>query len=88
MKLWFSKTGEREGRPWRVRMADGKEYLCEAVNFVGLCKTAKIPPEEVTEGGWCVEVPEPPGSVLLNFVETKSAPPSPVRGGGTRRGRR
>jgi hypothetical protein len=88
MKLWFSKTGEKQGRPWRVRLTDGKEYLCESVQGVGLCKTAKIPPAEVTEGGWCVEMPDPPGSVLLNFVKTSASPSAFRTGGSTARRRR
>ncbi len=86
MKLWFSKTGERQGRPWRVRLASGQEYLCESVRSIGFCNTAKVPPEEVTEGGWCVELPEPPDSVMLNAVESASRPGG--LGGKARPGRR
>lgn len=83
MKLWYSKTGDRMGKPWRCRLENGKEYLCESVRSIGFCNTAKIPAEEVTEGGWCVELPEPPGSVMIGFIET--APMRPAGSKGQRR---
>ena len=91
MKLWFSKTGEKQGRPWRVRMSDGSEGLCSNVKAVGLCSTVRIPAEEVTEGAWAVELPDPPGSVLLDFVPTagkllREAAALPGRLGGAARG--
>lgn len=97
MKLWFSRTGERSGRPWRVRLPDGSEFLCASVKSVGLAQTVRLAIEEVTEGHWAIELPDPPGSVLLDFVPTKgpladaakaAAAPAVLGGKAARRGRR